>query len=70
MIGSARRGACRVLSNHEAANHEAALVEVLKHIPDGGNRKSIPDALQPRSGFHNSYARLASWKPAIAGSWG
>ena len=55
-----------MLSNHEAANHEAGLIEVLKHIPDGGNRKSIPDALQPKSGFHNSYARLASFKPAIA----
>ena len=63
---TARRRNCRVLSNHEAANHEAGLIEVLKHIPDGGNRKSIPDALQPKSGFHNSYARLASFKPAIA----
>lgn len=62
----ARRKDCTVLHNHEAANHADSLVAVLKHIPDGGNRKSIPDALQPKSGFHNSYARLASWKPAIA----
>jgi DNA (cytosine-5)-methyltransferase 1 len=62
----ARRKGCTVLHNHEAANHPARLVEVLEHIPDGGNRKSIPDHLQPKSGFHNSYARLASWKPAIA----
>ena len=62
----ARRGDCNVLSNHQAANHPAHLVEILKHIPDGGNRKSIPDELQPKSGFHNSYARLASNKPAIA----
>ncbi len=62
----ARRGTCQVLSNHEAANHEGGLIEVLKHIPDGGNRKSIPDSIQPKSGFHNSYARLASFKPAIA----
>ncbi len=62
----ARRGRCVRLHNHEAANHPAALVEVLRHIPDGGNRKSIPDHLQPASGFHNSYARLSSDKPAIA----
>lgn len=62
----ARRKGHGVLHNHEAANHPPALVEVLRHIPDGGNRKSIPDALQPKSGFHNSYARLASWKPAVA----
>jgi DNA (cytosine-5)-methyltransferase 1 len=54
------------LNNHEAANHPAHLVEILKHIPDGGNRKSIPDRLQPKSGFHNSYARLHSRKPAVA----
>jgi DNA (cytosine-5)-methyltransferase 1 len=41
-------------------------VEVVSHIPDGGNRKSIPVNLQPKSGFHNSYSRLASWKPAVA----
>jgi DNA (cytosine-5)-methyltransferase 1 len=62
----ARRKGCVVLHNHEAANHPPELIEVLSHIPDGGNRKSIPDRLQPKSGFHNSYARLASWKPAIA----
>ena len=62
----ARRAGAAALHNHEAANHPPALVEVLSHIPDGGNRKSIPDHLQPKSGFHNSYARLASWKPAVA----
>jgi DNA (cytosine-5)-methyltransferase 1 len=61
-----RRKGVTVLSNHEAAGHPAELVEVLKHIPDGGNRKSIPDHLQPKSGFHNSYSRLASNKPAVA----
>ena len=63
---AARRKKVEVLTNHEAANHSLDLVEVISHIPDGGNRKSIPDHLQPKSGFHNSYARLASWKPAVA----
>lgn len=63
---SDRRNGCAVLNNHEAAKHPLHLVELLSHIPDGGNRKSIPDHLQPKSGFHNSYARLASYKPAIA----
>lgn len=62
----ARRGRTRVLKNHRAANHPPRFVEILNHIPDGGNRKSIPKHLQPKSGFHNSYARLASDKPAIA----
>jgi DNA (cytosine-5)-methyltransferase 1 len=62
----ARRGRTEVVRNHEAANHTPHLVEMLSHIPDGGNRKSIPDHLQPKSGFHNSYSRLASDKPAVA----
>ncbi len=61
-----RRKNVQVLTNHEAANHPPRLVEVISHVPDGGNRKSIPDHLQPKSGFHNSYSRLASWKPAVA----
>jgi DNA (cytosine-5)-methyltransferase 1 len=61
-----RRNGAKLLLNHEAANHPEHLVKILKHIPDGGNRKSIPDELQPKSGFHNSYARLASDKPAVA----
>jgi len=61
-----RRGTSSMVHNHSAASHPPSLVEVLRHIPDGGNRQSIPDHLQPKSGFHNSYARLASWKPAIA----
>lgn len=61
-----RRKTAKILANHEAAKHPEHLIEILKHIPDGGNRKSIPDELQPKSGFHNSYARLASVKPAIA----
>lgn len=62
----ARRKSASVLHNHEAANHPKHLVEIIRHIPDGGNRKSIPDRLQPKSGFHNSYSRLASFKPAVA----
>lgn len=61
-----RRGEQQHVENHTAANHPASLVEILSHIPDGGNRLSIPDHLQPKSGFHNSYARLNSYKPAVA----
>jgi DNA (cytosine-5)-methyltransferase 1 len=60
------RNGCTELHNHQAANHSKKLIEIISHIPDGGNRKSIPDHLQPKSGFHNSYARLDSKKPAIA----
>ncbi len=55
-----------VLQGHSVSRHPDHLVEAISHIPDGGNRRSIPPHLQPRAGFHNSYSRLASWRPAVA----
>lgn len=60
-----RKGS-RSIQGHQVSAHPPHLVEAISHIPDGGNRTSIPPRLQPRSGFHNSYARLASWLPAVA----
>lgn len=61
-----RRGDMEKLHNHTAADHTDKLVERISHVPDGGNRTAIPDELQPSSGYHNSYSRLASWKPSVA----
>ena len=60
------RGSARKLQGHTVSDHPRGLVEAISHIPDGGNRTSIPEHLQPSSGFHNSYSRLASWAPAVA----
>jgi DNA (cytosine-5)-methyltransferase 1 len=60
------RGDCETVSSHIAANHTDDLVEKISHIPDGGDRTHIPDELQPSSGYHNSYSRLKSDKPAVA----
>lgn len=60
------RGQNRELHDHDAANHPASLVKAISFIPDGGNRAAIPAAYQPRSGYHNSYARLSSMEPAVA----
>lgn len=60
------RGECDKLTAHEAANHSDDMVEMISHIPDGGNRTAIPDDIQPESGYHNSYSRLNSKKPAVA----
>lgn len=54
------------LQGHSVSKHPAHLVKAISFIPDGGNRRSIPDAMQPVGGFHNSYSRLASWLPAVA----
>lgn len=60
------RGSTHQLKGHESPNHARHLVKAISFIPDGGNRLSIPDEYQPSSGFHNSYARLASDRPAVA----
>lgn len=56
----------KTLQGHVASKHPPHLIEIIRHIPDGGNRTSIPNHLQPKSGFHNSYARLNSRGPAVA----
>lgn len=60
------RGDSKSLSSHQAARHTDEMVEMISHIPDGGNRTAIPDELQPESGYHNSYSRLDSTEPAVA----
>lgn len=54
------------LQGHQVSRHPQHLVQAISHIPDGGNRRSIPPELQPKGGFHNSYSRLASRLPAVA----
>jgi DNA (cytosine-5)-methyltransferase 1 len=54
------------LQGHQIGRHPDYLIEAISHIPDGGNRSSIPDHLQPSSGFHNTYSRLHSKSPAVA----
>jgi DNA (cytosine-5)-methyltransferase 1 len=60
------RGSSNSLTSHQAARHSEDMVEMISHIPDGGNRTAIPDELQPSSGYHNSYSRLDSSEPAVA----
>lgn len=60
------RGDSETLTSHEAAGHSEEMVEMISHIPDGGNRTAIPEELQPSSGYHNSYSRLDSTEPAVA----
>lgn len=60
------RGDATELSAHVAANHTDEMVEMISHVPDGGDRTAIPEELQPSSGYHNSYSRLDSTEPAVA----
>ena len=54
------------IQGHRASRHPEHLVKAISFIPDGGNRRDIPQQFQPSSGFHNSYSRLNSGAPAVA----
>lgn len=54
------------LQGHTVSSHPPRLIRAISFVPDGGNRRAIPDKYQPRSGFHNSYSRLSSGHPAVA----
>jgi DNA (cytosine-5)-methyltransferase 1 len=60
------RAGSTLLQGHVASAHPQHLVQAISHIPDGGNRQSIPSHLRPKGGFHNSYSRLHSKSPAVA----
>ena len=60
------RQGTKVICGHEVSKHPDHLVRAISYIPDGGNRQSIPERYQPKSGFHNSYSRLHSASPAVA----
>jgi len=60
------RGQSLGLQGHTVSKHPPHLVRAISFIPDGGNRRAIPDEYQPASGFHNSYSRLSSRHPAVA----
>lgn len=60
------RAGSRSIQGHTASKHPSSLVRAISFIPDGGNRRSIPERYQPKSGFHNSYSRLSSRAPAVA----
>lgn len=62
----AMRKGSRKLQGHVVSNHPPALVKAISFVPDGGNRRSIPDRYQPLSGHHNTYSRLNSREPAVA----
>lgn len=47
----------RVKNNKGLPNHGEALINKIKHVPQGGNVMDIPEGIRPKS-FKNSYSRL------------
>jgi DNA (cytosine-5)-methyltransferase 1 len=59
-----RFNAPMVLMDHDAPNHGESLLQVIRHVPEGGIKKDIPEKYRPKSGFPNSYGRLWWDKPS------
>jgi DNA (cytosine-5)-methyltransferase 1 len=63
----ALRGNEAVLTWHEAPAHAPAMLRLIKALPlEGGTRSDLASAVAPASGFHNTYGRLRSDRPAPA----
>lgn len=62
----ALRGDQQHLTMHEAPQHPDHIVDLLGALPEGGGVEDLPANLRPTSGFHNTYARLRSDRPAPA----
>ncbi len=61
------RGGTSRLTWHHAPDHAAGILRLLSFVPhDGGDLKDVPEEQRPKSGFHNTYARLSWNKPAPA----
>ncbi len=51
--------------NHEATSHSPQTVDIIRQVPDGGNYKNLPIALQQVRKVHIAWTRLNSKAPSI-----
>ena len=48
------------LFNHQATVHNEKTIEIISHVPDGGNYKDLPIELQGTRKVHIAWTRLNS----------
>lgn len=53
-----RKGAPKLLMDHNAPRHNRNLIELMRFLPEGGSPNDLPEYLRPKSGFPNTYCRL------------
>ena len=58
-------GECSNIPNHEAMVHSPQMLEKMRYVRDGGDRKDIPEHIRPAKGDVRKYIRYDSKKPAI-----
>lgn len=53
------------IPNHISMKHSEQMLEKMKYVSDGGNRKEIPELIRPKSGDVRKYIRYKSTEPAF-----
>lgn len=54
----------KLVQNHEFTNHSEQTKRIIAMVPDGGNYKDLPEALQSVRNFHVAWTRFNSSTPA------
>ena len=52
------RDGVELLTEHNSSNYGEKMKKILSLIPEGGSVKDLPEKLQPKKYFNNTYARL------------
>ena len=58
-----RASGCNLTENTVPKNGEH-LVRLMKALPDGGTKNDLPEAMRPKSGYGNTYAKMWWERPA------
>ncbi|MFM2343994.1 MAG: (cytosine-5-)-methyltransferase [Pseudomonadota bacterium] len=53
------------IPNHVSMKHSEQMLEKMKYILDGGDRKQIPELIRPKSGDIRKYIRYKSTEPSV-----
>ena len=66
------RDGCTVLTYHNSSNYGEKMKELMKLLPEGGDKSDLPEEIRPQKGFGNAYARLWANKvsPTITRNFG
>lgn len=58
------RNAGDTLTEHKAPNNGAHLIKIMETLKDGQSKDDLPEAIRPKSGYGNTYAKLWWEKPS------
>jgi DNA (cytosine-5)-methyltransferase 1 len=54
----------KAIFNHEITNHSEKTIQIISHVPDGGNYKNLPDEFKNSRKVNIAWTRYSSNKPS------